>query len=108
MTELEKMRMKGKVLCVLVLSFGAFGTLTNATSAKGSQSQEAKPMPRVFSLSAAALEELRREVAARKAKDPALERLFQSTRLKLSGSAATARKASTQQKDGGARTQPRK
>jgi len=60
---------------VLIIVLGLFGILANTSSASGAQSQHSETLPRVFSLPAATLEELRREIAAKEVRDPTPQQL---------------------------------
>src|SRR6476646_821496 len=76
-SEFDNVHMKGKFLKVLIIALGLLAVLSNPAIVKGAKSQHSGTLPRVYSLPAMALEELRHEVAASKVKDPALKQLRQ-------------------------------
>jgi len=76
-SEFDNVHMKGKFLKVLIIALGLLAVLSNPAIVKGAKSQHSGTLPRVYSLPAMALEELRHEVAASNVKDPALKQLRQ-------------------------------
>jgi len=67
--------MKGKLGKVPIVFAGLFCVLGNSVAAKRWEMQQSEHLPRVFSLPAATLEELRHRVAAKELKDAAFEQL---------------------------------